>query len=244
MAKLTITDAAGRTRTPLHVTDQGTLVSNGDDRLVLRAEIILGPFMGETATIRMLGSFDRPTPRLTELRQSVNDELHFRLTFERPIALDTFIAGNIREPFVVIGNRYDNLITGDRLDDRLLGNGGADRLNGYGGADDLRGGFGADRFIFLSTAHSREGRHDTIHDFGEGRDLIVLKAIDADRDARGNQAFDFIGGDDFGGTAGELRTDRRGAPSWLLGDTDGDGTADLAVRLTGKVAPTEDDILL
>jgi Peptidase M10 serralysin C terminal len=244
MARLTITDAAGRTRTPLHVTDQGTLVSNSDDRLVARAEVILGPFSGEIATVVMLGSFDRPRPHLVELRQSVDGELHFRLTFERPIPLDDFFAGDLGEPITVIGNRFDNLITGDRTGDRLIGNGGADRLNGYGDADDLRGGFGADRFIFLSSADSRAGRHDTIHDFGEGRALIVLKAIDADLDAHGNQAFDFIGGGDFSGTAGELRADRRAAATWLLGDTDGDGAADLAIRLTGEVVPTEDDILL
>ena len=128
----------------------------------------------------------------------------------------------------------------DRTADRRVANAGADKLSGLRGADDLAGGFGADRFVYLATGDSTADRRDTIRDFGTGADVIDLRAIDAERGA-GNQAFDFIGSDGFGGAAGELRI---GGGSLVLGDTDGDRSADLVIRLVGRPEVGADDFFL
>jgi Ca2+-binding RTX toxin-like protein len=135
-----------------------------------------------------------------------------------------------------------NILEGDRTADRFVGNAGDDKLSGLRGADDLAGGFGADRFVDLATADSTSDKRDAIRDFGTGADVIDLKAIDADRDAAGNHAFDFIGSDGFGGTAGELRVG--GSGSLVLADTDGDRTADLVVRLADAPGVTADVVIL
>jgi serralysin len=56
----------------------------------------------------------------------------------------------------------------------------------------------------------------------------------------GNQAFSFIGSDPFSHTAGEL-TFRNDS---LLGDTNGDGQADLQIDFVGVSMLTDSDFLL
>ena len=62
-------------------------------------------------------------------------------------------------------------------------------------------------------------------------DTIDLLSIDAKDTPEGDQAFTFIGGTAFGSTEGELRFDD--TTKALEGDTDGDGTADFTITLTG-----------
>ena len=83
-----------------------------------------------------------------------------------------------------------------------------------------------------------------ILDFGNGSDLIDLESIDSDEDAAGNQAFDFIGRAGFSGVAGELRVGRHGDDALVLGDTDGDGNADLSIRLEDASSIGADAFLL
>ena len=125
-----------------------------------------------------------------------------------------------------------DLLQGHGGDDSLNGGGADDTLEGGAGADVLTGGTGDDSFVFAKLGASTAAHPDLITDLESG-DAIDLSAIDADTGAAGDQAFVQVGG--FTGHAGELTlTYDSGAGETLLeGDVDGDGQADLAIRLTG-----------
>ena len=73
---------------------------------------------------------------------------------------------------------------------------------------------------------------DHILDFAAGTDKIDLGRIDADTLTAGDQAFSWIGSNAFSGSAGQLRAYQDGA-NWVVeGDTDGNGAADLVIRIT------------
>jgi Ca2+-binding RTX toxin-like protein len=119
------------------------------------------------------------------------------------------------------GGDGDDLLFGGDGFDILQGGAGNDTLLASAGGEVMTGGAGADLFLFRADAEDA-----TIRDFTSGEDLIDLSAIDADLTQAGDQAFTFIGGARFG-AAGELRLKGH----VLLGDRDGDGVADLAIRL-------------
>jgi serralysin len=139
--------------------------------------------------------------------------------------------------------------------DRLFGFGGADQLFGYKGndwltgglgADRLEGGLGMDRFIFTTVADSRvsTGR-DKILDFNRTQgDRIWLNEIDANSTIAGNQAFKFIGSAAFAGIAGQLRFQKIGADTHILGDINGDRIADLAIISDRAIAFVAKDFVL
>ncbi|MET0745251.1 MAG: calcium-binding protein [Microvirga sp.] len=139
------------------------------------------------------------------------------------------------------------VLRGDAGRNDLWGGSGSDRLIGGPGADSLHGGAGPDAFVFTrakdSTASAR-GR-DTVFDFrhAEG-DRIDLKALDADATARGNQAFAWIGGHGFHKHPGELRAERIAGGLLVSGDLDGDGAADIAIRVTGVTGLVKGDFVL
>jgi hypothetical protein len=244
MAKGIITNAAGPTAGFFHDTSFPRDESLSDTELVVSARILSGPFKGERVTITWIGEFDldRGIARVAEWRETVDGKLHFSLKLDHAVKLENLLSGDYREPLTLVGNRFANVLEADRTGDKLLGNAGDDKLTGLRGADDLTGGAGADRFIYLGTADSTADKRDAIHDFGTGADVINLKAIDADRDERGNQAFDFIGTEGFSGIAGELRIG--GGGSLVLGDTNGDRIADLVIRLVGAPVVAADDFIL
>ncbi|GGE55347.1 serralysin [Agaricicola taiwanensis] len=138
------------------------------------------------------------------------------------------------------GNGGDDLIDGRGGDDSLLGCDGDDILIGGLGADTLNGGAGADVFAYLSAAESTAAKRDTITGFTSGEDRIDLTAIDANSTASGNQAFSFIGDQAFSGAAAELRF----LNMILSGDIDGDGVADMSIKLSGVSSLAAGDILL
>lgn len=127
-----------------------------------------------------------------------------------------------------IGN--DRLYGADGRDN-LSGSLGNDLLQGDGGADSLWGGAGADKFVFIAVEDSaRTSGIDTIVDFSAAQgDRIDLRGIDASTAIDGNQAFVWIGKSRFSDTAGELRF----GSGRIEGDIDGDGAADLLIRLAG-----------
>ena len=144
----------------------------------------------------------------------------------------------------IIGNAASNRLAGNAGNDVLEGGVGDDRLTGGTGSDRLTGGAGRDVFIFASgDTGATLASADRIADFSHAdRDRIDLRAIDGGN-ARG--AFTFIGEDAFSGAAGELRVhaDREGN-TLVLGDTDGDGRADVMLRVEGAAGLVASDFLL
>jgi serralysin len=125
-----------------------------------------------------------------------------------------------------IGGQARDYLVGNDVANVLRGNGGDDVLNGLGGDDQLAGGAGADVFRFTEL-----GGSDAILDFTSGTDTIDLSGIDADTGAAGDQAFGFVGGAAFSGTAGELRSYSSGGAGFLAGDVDGDAVADFTIGI-------------
>jgi hypothetical protein len=244
MATAVITNAAGPTQNLFHTTGIPREELASETRLVLSARIIDGPFKGERSTTTFIGTFDLDSgfARVSEVRETVDGRLHARLAFDRPLPLDAVFLGEFREPITLTGNRFANHLEGLQRADRILGNAGEDDLFGMRGGDTLVGGFGADAFVYLRVADSTPGRPDTIRDFGAGADIIDLGAVDAHEGTRGNQGFDFVGDARFSGTAAELRI--AGGGRLVLGDTDGDRSPDLVIRLAGAPGAAEDDFIL
>ncbi|HUG61100.1 MAG TPA: calcium-binding protein, partial [Methylomirabilota bacterium] len=137
------------------------------------------------------------------------------------------------------GNRGANTIRGNAGNNRIDAGAGADQVHGGlgddiiiggKGADVLTGGGGADRFVYRKTAESSGRSVDTITDFSAKKgDRIDLSLIDADSRKAGNQPFDFIGSRAFSRKPGQLRF----AKGLLEGDVNGDGRADIKIKLKG-----------
>lgn len=148
------------------------------------------------------------------------------------------------------GDAGNDILTGGKGRDSLFGNEGndmlrggsqRDRLNGGSGRDILTGGLGADRFVFASVNDSKVGAADKIVDFKRRSDVIDLSLIDANTAEAGDQRFHYIATKTFTASAGELRFNGRGL---LLGDVDGDGQADLAIRIQHIERLTNRDFIL
>ena len=134
------------------------------------------------------------------------------------------------------GESGNDKLKGGSGEDYLDGGKGRDKLTGGDDADLLHGGKGRDKFIETKVEQSTPDASDTILDFEQGYDLIDLQKID--------DLTRFIGQRDFTGRAGQVRYEYDHGNTIVQGDTDGDGNADLAIALTGKIALTGDDFLL
>jgi Ca2+-binding RTX toxin-like protein len=131
--------------------------------------------------------------------------------------------------------------------DSLRGGAGDDIIEGGGLGDALWGGYGRDVFVYRNLSDSAGDAPDVIGDFHFGNDKIDLSLLDADALQAGDQAFAWIGGEAFSGTAGELRVAFDGGMNmWaLLGDVNGDGAADFRLLVsTGAGPPPVADIIL
>lgn len=154
------------------------------------------------------------------------------------------------------GGQYADIIYGYDGNDTLVGDAGRDKLYGgagndkvYGGAagDKLYGGAGKDTFIFKKPSDSTASgpARDTIYDFSKKQgDKIDLSAIDANSKASGNQAFKFIGTDDFNGKAGELRFTKHKSDTYIQADVNGDKKADFGIHLDDSLSLSKGDFLL
>ena len=145
------------------------------------------------------------------------------------------------------GRGGNDVLEGEAGNDDLIGGKGKDKLTGGQGKDDLEGGGGRDKFVFTSIADSTKSSkgRDTINDFSrKQKDKMDLRAIDADVGSGRDDAFDFIGEDDFTGDAGALRYEHKKGSTFVYGDVDGDSRADFAIRLSEKLDLAEKDFLL
>lgn len=164
------------------------------------------------------------------------------------------VYGNAGDDFVNGGVGNDNVFGGGG-NDQVHGGNGQDIMNGHAGDDMLVGGpgndlivggQGADRFLF-NEGHLGSGSSatDRIKDFNSDQgDVIDFKNIDADTTTAGDQAFEWIGNAAFSGSAGELRTEIVGNTTYVYGDTNGDGHANIALLFTGQVTLAEGDFIL
>ena len=140
---------------------------------------------------------------------------------------------------VITGNAAANTLSGGLGNDTLTGGGGNDfldggagndRLIGGAGLDVLTGGAGNDVFVFNTVGDSPYGisYSDHIRDFAPG-DHIDLRAIDADANCAGDQAFHF--GTDGFHAIGEINQQVVGGMLIVTAETNGDGVPDFMVVL-------------
>jgi Ca2+-binding RTX toxin-like protein len=143
----------------------------------------------------------------------------------------------------ITGDDNDNAIDGSAFwdtlrggigDDSIAGGGGKDLITGGAGADLFVGGRASDTFIFDALSDSSVGAPDHINDL-EKKDVIDLSAIDADTNIAGDQAFSLVSS--FDGHAGELwvHFDSDSGNTFVDGDVDGDGQADLRIVADGHL---------
>lgn len=132
----------------------------------------------------------------------------------------------------ISGGGQGDFIFGYGGADLLRGMAGEDFINGGLGADTLVGGKGKDKFQVSAAGESSAAAPDLIADLRDN-DKLKLKAVDADRTAAGDQAFVLVSA--FGGHAGELVVayDAGENLTRFMGDTDGDGVANLVIEATG-----------
>lgn len=178
--------------------------------------------------------------------------------------LDNYIEGNSGRNKLVGGDGHDVIngnagndtldggagkdsLNGGAGDDVLKGGNSADSLTGGAGLDKLTGGAGADRFVFATGDFAGGGAStaDRVTDFQhrEG-DRIDLSSVDANGADAGDGVFTFIGSAAFDKVSGQLRYQASATVTTLLGDIDGDGVADFAIRLDGKIALVAADFVL
>ena len=145
-----------------------------------------------------------------------------------------------------IGGAGNDTVSGELGNDVLNGGNGNDKLQGGVGKDTGIGGVGADIFLFQTAADSTAqlaGR-DTIIDFSTAQhDIIDLFNIDAEAGVPGDQAFHFIT-TGFQGNVGELRAKVSGSDLIVMGDINGDRTADFAILLLNVASVTAADFHL
>ena len=160
------------------------------------------------------------------------------------VPLDAMVLNEFREPLTLIGNRFANVLVGTAPPTGSSATPAPTRSSASAAATPSSAASAATASSSSRSPNSSAGRGTTPSaTSARGADRLDLKAIDADSSTRGDQAFDFLGDDPFSATPGELRIGRGG--SLVLGDTDGDRTADLLIRLaSGRPTVAEDDFIL
>lgn len=136
---------------------------------------------------------------------------------------------------IIYGGKGSDKIDGGNGTDRLYGGSGKDILIGGGGQDVLYGGSGADTFVYNAASDAGTlTTHDIIRDFKAGTDHIDFHAFMA--------GGHFIGSASFVADEGpSVRYVK--STGLVIGDVDGDGVADFAIKLSNHAALTESDFI-
>lgn len=134
-------------------------------------------------------------------------------------------------------------VVGSRFSDTIVGDAASNVLEGGGKADTLTGAAGADRFVFRTIADSSENRVDRITDFSQS-DLDTIDLHSFALRSGSAVHFTFVGTAAFSGTAAELHYRIDAGTTWVEGDADGDGVADIAFTLDGAITLTAADFVL
>lgn len=173
---------------------------------------------------------------------------------DRPFAALQSAATVTDSADLVAGTAGGDLVHGLGGNDWIFGFGGNDTLDGGAGRDQIIGGAGrdflyggsdSDRFIFQSAAETHHGRlRDQITDFQRHVDKLDVRAIDAIAGKAGDQAFKWIGRQDFHHKAGELRFHDIGRHAFVEGDINGDGRADFRIHLLNIGGLDKGDLIL
>ena len=142
----------------------------------------------------------------------------------------------------VVGSKHNDDLRGSGESNELSGGDGVDVLTGRGGADTLWGGPGADTFVFFAAADSTSDARDVIKDFSSSAgDRIDLRDL---LESGGT----FTRTAPFAGVAGEVRYTQQtvSGTAWtdVFVDVNGNGAADLVVRLEGTYDLDASDFLL
>lgn len=139
-------------------------------------------------------------------------------------AVESVFGGRFGDAITVAGSA-PAAVDGAAGNDTLIGDGGADRLIGGAGADRLTGGAGADRFVFRAASDSAAAAPDRITDFQAGvDDLVMLGQLQGSFAWRGAAGFTASGNSEVRLASGS---------TLLLVDANGDGTAEMAIDLSG-----------
>ena len=157
---------------------------------------------------------------------------------------DALIGGDGNDRLV--GRGGDDELYGQTGNNRLIGGNGNDMLDGGAGADRLTGGAGADHFVFALPGDSAPAARDTIVDFlAADQDKIDLHLIDAKTSTPdSNDDFHFIGQGAFTHTEREVRFEIRNGATFVDADVNGDGKADLSIKLLGEHVLTAASFIL
>lgn len=135
----------------------------------------------------------------------------------------------------LIGTDGQDNIYGQKGDDTIYGGGNQDYLHGGDGMDPSIS--GKDTYVFKSTKESTLNLPDHIEDWNTG-DKVDLKAIDANVNIKGDQAFSKpVVGKVFSGVftkPGQLFYDSDS--STLYGNVDSDSNADFAIVMSGQAS--------
>ena len=147
---------------------------------------------------------------------------------------------------LLAGGDGKDILAGGASDDQLDGGFSNDILIGGIGTDLMEGGGGADTWVFNDGDTAADaGFADRIVDFsGYAGDKIDVRLIDADAGTAADDAFSFIGSSAFSGAAGELRFATVDGDTYLQGDVNGDGAADLVIQLDGLPPIVAADFIL
>lgn len=169
----------------------------------------------------------------------------FKLIASTLSGKDTFSGGTADDSYGTYAG--DDILAGNEGSDHLDAGKGNDRLVGGYGNDTLTGGPGSDIFIYkLETDSKLDAGVDTITDFGRG-DKIDLHAIDANLTTSKNDAFKWIGQNEFsdkGTVGGELRYEYHDSQTWILGEINGSKGVDFMIKLDHNIALNAHDFIL